>query len=70
MMLNTNNSIFILNILLLPSFVLLWTDFSETRLIKNGIYDLHQLQAFCPSYKILRGFTFEHHKNSNELHPS
>ena len=64
MMLNTNNSIFILNILLLPSFVLLWTDFSETRLIKNGIYDLHQLQAFCPSYKILRGFTFEHPTNS------
>ena len=37
----TNNTFFYVNIFLLPIIVLAWTDFVETRVFKNGLYDLH-----------------------------
>lgn len=55
----TNNTFFYVNIFLLPIIVLAWTDFSETRVFKNGLYDLHYLQAQCPLSKIMRGFAIE-----------
>lgn len=55
----TNNTFIYVNIFLFPIIVLAWTDFSETRVYKNGLYDLHYLQAHCPISKIMRGFAIE-----------